>query len=73
MTTERTSPRVARIAGRILELKLSAEDKAEFAILMGFPWSNVRTVCASCLTQTEDWTQRRGLKRTKRGGKGFAE
>lgn len=70
MTNEHTGNRAAAIAGKLLELKLSAEDKAEFAILMGFPWANVRTVCASCLTQTEDWRLRRGGKKptTTKGG-----
>lgn len=67
---ERTSRRVARIAGKLLEIKLSAEDKAEFYIANGFTWADVRALAASCLTQTEDWRLRRGGKkpRTTKGG-----
>ncbi len=52
--TERTSARVARIAGRILELKLSADDKAAFEIANGFTWADVRALAASCLNQAPD-------------------
>lgn len=74
MTNERTSRRVAKIAGRILGLNLSTEDKRIFALGgWGFTWAELRALAASALTQAsnkKDWRLRRGGKkpRTTKGG-----
>lgn len=67
---ERTSARVSRIAGKILEMKLGLLDKAEFEITSGLKWADIRALAASCLTQTPTkpkrkvgpWTPRRPKK-----------
>ena len=79
---ERTSQRVARIAGKILATNRSREvlcwhidDGAEPVYLK---WADIRALAASCLNQAPDkknpaWTQRRNLAKPKRKAKGAKE
>ena len=66
MRNERTSARVAKIAGRILALKDTAGERVHFRTnvlplkYVSFPWSDIRALAASALTQTRDRNPRKG-------------
>lgn len=75
---ERTSKRVAKIAGRVLAIKtidtytvLWGEEDG-YPHNIAFPWKDIRALAASCLTQTPDKPkkvksiQRRGLAKPAR-------
>ena len=70
---ERTSNRVARIAGKILAIKavethatLWGVEKTEFGDengLVWIKWSDIRAIAASCLTQTRNKPKRRKVRK----------
>jgi len=68
--TERTSARVARTAGKILAvIPLTGDEHVGIVtakmITVWFPWSDIRGVAASALTQVEDHAERETLRRGK--------
>lgn len=65
---ERTSKRVAKIAGRVLALRgrlqvLPSGRLCDYCFGPGIKWSDIRALAASCLTQTADKPKRKKPRR----------
>ena len=65
MRNERTSARIAKIAGKLLALK-AGKQMSFYAWsdsgMLEIPWADIRALAASALTQTEDHAERKVLR-----------